>query len=250
MNSASDLLAALGRYTRFCLSATRAVPFLNVREMLHQAYVMGVGSLVVLLAVGAFSGAMLTVQGFASLRAFGTSELLGMFIALGGVREVFPLIGAGCVGAKVGSAVASEVATLKIGQQIDALEVMAVDPMRFLVAPRLVACIVVTPLLVGACLLAGLVSSYLIATLQLGVDQGVFVSRLLENISLRDLVSALVKALGFGMLTGTLACWHGYAADAGAASVGQASNRTVVQAMVTGGVLNLFVSNVFYGGLL
>jgi len=117
-------------------------------------------------------------------------------------------------------------------------------------APRLVACIVVTPLLVGACLLAGLVSSYLIATLQLGVDQGVFVSRLLENISLRDLVSALVKALGFGMLTGTLACWHGYAADAGAASVGQASNRTVVQAMVTGGVLNLFVSNVFYGGLL
>lgn len=247
---ATDLLAALGRYARFCADTARAAPFLDVRELLHQAYVMGVGSLVVMLAVGAFAGAMLTVQGFASLRAFGTPELLGMFIALGGVREVFPLIGAGCVGAKVGSAVASEVATLKIGQQIDALEVMAVEPMRYLVAPRVVACILVTPVLVGACLISGLVASYLIATLQLGVDQGAFLGRLFENITHRDLASGMAKAVAFGALTGSLSCWHGYAANAGAASVGTASNRTVVQAMVVGAIVNLFISNIFYGGLL
>ena len=105
---------------------------------------------------------MLTVQGYSSLRGFGTPELLGMFVSLAGVREVFPLIGAGCAGAKIGSAVASEIATMRLGQQLDALEVMGVDPVPHVYLPRMLACVIGTPLLVGVCILSGLVASYLI----------------------------------------------------------------------------------------
>ncbi|MEW5854275.1 MAG: ABC transporter permease [Myxococcota bacterium] len=246
----TSFLAAVGRYTRFTLAAVWALPRLDRAEMMHQAYLMGVGSILVILAVCAFAGAMLAVQGFASLKAFGTPELLGMFISLAGVREVFPLVGAGCAGAKLGSAVAAEVATLRIGQQIDALEVMSVDPMRYLVAPRMVACLVVTPLLVGAGLLAGLGAAYLTATLQLGVDPGSFITRALENISVTDLLAALVKGLAFGALTGSMACWQGFDAAGGPASVGTAANMAVVRSMMVGAVVNLFISQAFYGGLL
>jgi phospholipid/cholesterol/gamma-HCH transport system permease protein len=245
-----DLLAGVGSYTRFCGQAFMALRRADGRETLRQAYDAGVGSLAVILSVCGFAGAMLTVQGFASLAAFGTPEMLGMFVALAGVREVFPLIAAGCVGAKVGSALASEMATLRMGHQLDALEVMAVDPMEKLVAPRLIACVFMTPLLVGAGMMGGLVCSYVIATLQLSVDAGGFLGRALENMAPRDVAAGMTKAVLFGGLTGTLACWHGYGAQGGPQAVGRAANRAVVQAMVAGAVVNLLVSHGFYGGLL
>lgn len=249
MKPLKDALAGLGHYTRFCVQGVAAIPRMDLGEFSTQAWLMGVGSLLVMVAVCSFAGAMLTVQGFASLRAFGTPELLGMFVALSGVREVFPLVGAGCLGAKVGSAVAAEVATMRLGQQLDALDVMAVDPMRFVVAPRMVAAALMTPLLVGVGLMAGLASSYLIATLQLGVDPGAFSVRVMENLAARDILAGLLKALAFGCLTGSLACWHGFAAAGGPQSVGRAANLTVVQSMVVGAMVNLLISHLFYGGL-
>lgn len=242
-------LALVGAYVRFCARAARAVPAMDREETLAQARGVLFGSLLVVVAVGAFAGAMLTVQGYASLRAFGTPELLGMFVAVGGGREVIPLICAGCVGAKVGSAMASEVATLRVGQQLDALEVMAVDAFGYLVAPRLVACVLMTPVLVAVGLGAGLGASYLTATLQLGVDPGAFTSHMLKSLAPRDMVAAMVRALAFGGLASTLGCWHGWRVRTGAHSVGRAANLTVVQSMMVGAVVNLFISNGFYGGL-
>jgi phospholipid/cholesterol/gamma-HCH transport system permease protein len=243
------LLQAVGAYVRFCGRAALAAPRMDTVELRAQARGMVASSILVVAAVAAFAGAMLTVQGFASLKAFGTPEMLGMFVAMAGVREVFPLICAGCVGAKVGSAMAAEMATLRLGQQLDALEVMAVDPLRHLVAPRMLATLVVTPVLVAAGTLMGLFASYLTAVLQLGVDPGAFVHRLLESMAVRDLGAGVVKALAFGALTGTLGCWHGWRVPGGAQSVGRAANHTVVQTMMMGAVLNLLISTAFYGRL-
>lgn len=248
LRGAVGFLAGVGGYVRFSARSVLALPRLDVRQALDQAWEMGAGSLLVVVAVCGFAGAMLAVQGFASLTAFGAPELLGMFVALTGVREVFPMVGAGCVGAKLGSAVAAEVASLRMGQQLDALEVMAVDPLAYVVAPRMVSSVVVTPLLVGAGLVAGLASAYVVAVLQLGVDPGNFLARTFEALALRDVAAVVVKGLAFGSATGSLACFAGYAAMGGPAAVGRAANRAVVQAMVVGALLNLAISNAFYGG--
>jgi phospholipid/cholesterol/gamma-HCH transport system permease protein len=245
-----EALAAVGGYVRFSWAAWRAVPFMDGREALRQAYDMGVGSILVVATVCAFAGAMLTVQGAVSLQAFGAPEMLGMFVAVAGVREVFPLVAGGCVGAKVGSAMAAEMATLRAGHQLDALEVMGLDPARLLVAPRLVASVLTTPLLMGAGLCAGLGAGYLTATLQLGVDPGSFLTRGLESLSHRDLAATLVKGLLFGSLIGSLACWYGHDAGGGPEGVGQAANQSVVRGMMVGAVTNLVVSHLFFGGLL
>lgn len=249
MSAVGDALAQLGNLARFCGLVVLASLRLDRAQFTQQAWLMGSGSVLMTLAVCTFAGAMLTVQGFASLKAFGTPELLGMFVALSGVREVFPLVGAGCLGAKLGSAMAAEVATLRVGQQLDALSMMGVDPLRHVVAPRWLAAALVTPLLTGLGVMAGLLSSYLIATLQLGVDPGAFVARAAENLSARDLGAGLVKALAFGVITGALACWHGMAPASGPQGVGRAANLTVVQSMVAGAVVNLILSHLIYGGL-
>ena len=249
MNAAVGALATLGRFARFCAVGTAAIPMARGSAWRALCWEMFAGSILVTLAVTAFSGAMLTVQGFASLTSFGTPELLGMFVSLSGVREVFPLIGAGCVGAKLGSAMAAELATMRLGQQVDALEVMAVDPVTELVAPRLLAATVVTPLLVGLGLMGGLFASYLVATYQLGVDPGGFLARALDVLTAKDILAGLTKGTAFGALTGALACFHGLEPARGPGGVGDAANRTVVQAMVVGAVVNLLISHLFYGGL-
>lgn len=245
-----DALASVGAFSRFCVRGVRVLPRMDRRETLDVAASMAFGTLLVTLAVTAFAGAMLTVQGFASLKAFGTPELLGMFISLAGVREVFPLIAAGCIGAKLGSALAAEVATLRTGQQLDALEVMGIEPLEHLLMPRMTAATLVTPLLAGLGVLCGLGASGVIATLQLGVDPGAFWARALDSIHPRDIAAGLTKALAFGALTGSLGCWHGYTAGSGPWAVGRAANLTVVQLMVVGALVNLLLSHLFYGGLL
>jgi len=219
------------------------------RQLVKYAHEIGARSVLLVSVVCAFAGAMLAVQGFATLHMLGAPELLGMFIGLGGVREVFPLVAAGTVGARAGCAIAAEIATLQIGEQIDALEVMSVDPVAYLVAPRLLAAVLVTPLVMAVGVLAGLGAAYLTAVVQLGVDPGAYLARAYGPLSYHDSVGIIVKGLVFGVIVVVVTSIEGFRARGGAAGVGVAANRAVVRAMVAGSVVNLALSQLLFGGM-
>ncbi|HEY4224110.1 MAG TPA: ABC transporter permease [Myxococcota bacterium] len=196
-----------------------------------------------------FGGAMLTMQGALSLAPLGGAAMAGIVVGFGGVREVFPLLAAAAVAARSGAEFASELGTMKTTQQIDALEVMGVDPMRTLVAPRVLGSILGTPLCVLVAIGAGMIGAQAVGALQLGIDRGAMWSRLWSAVSVQDLYVGVAKAALLGFLLGVVATREGLVATGGAAGVGRATNRAVVRAMVVVCAASLLVTALVYGRL-
>jgi len=196
-----------------------------------------------------FAGLNLSVQSYASFERFGGQDMLGMFAGIGGVRELYPVMAAVVCGARIGANIAASLANMKISEQIEAFEVMAVDPMRYLVAPRMWACTLALPLLCGYADVIGLAASYVGAVYQLDLDGGSFVTQVMENVRLVDLLAGMVKGLVMGWMVAMISCFHGYtvAARDGAEGVGIATNLSIVHGAVLCIVVNLFLSWVMYG---
>ncbi|NVB39387.1 ABC transporter permease [Pseudenhygromyxa sp. WMMC2535] len=209
----------------------------------------GWGSLALLTMLTVFAGLNLSVQSYASFERFGGQDLLGLFAGVGGVRELFPVMAAVVCGARIGANLAASLANMKISEQIEALEVMAVDPLRYLVAPRLWAVTLALPLLCGYADVVGLAASYYGAVHQLGLDPGSFVTQIQEQVTLADLGVGLFKGLVMGWLIAVIACFHGYsvAKRDGADGVGVATNLAIVHGAVMCIVVNLLLSWLIYG---
>ena len=224
------------------------------RPPIHLAFVRevvdaGWGSLPLVAILALFSGLSLVVHGYEAFTRFGGEGLLGTFAAVGGVRELYPVICAVVCGARIGANLAASLANMKISEQIEALEVMAVDPMKQLVAPRLWAGLFAMPMLVVVADALGLLASYVGAVHQLGLDSGVFLVQLRENVGLFDIGAGVLKGLTMGWVVAIVACYEGYtvAKSEGARGVGSATNRAIVRACVACIVLNLALSAVLYG---
>lgn len=212
-------------------------------------YQAGVGSLALLTVLTVFAGLNLSVQSYSTFERFGGQDFLGMFAGIGGIRELYPVMAAVVCGARIGANLAASLANMKISEQVEALEVMAVDPLRYLVAPRLWAATLALPLLCGYADVVGLASSYFGAVIQLGLDGGTFVSQIRQHVGLVDLGVGVFKGLIFGWLVALISCFHGYRAakKEGAEGVGIATNRAIVHGAVACIVLNLGISWILYG---
>jgi len=219
------------------------------RILAEQLYRAGVGSMGLLTVLTLFAGLNLSVQSYSTFERFGGQDFLGMFAGIGGVRELYPVMAAIVCGARIGANLAAALANMKISEQVEALEVMSVDPMRYLVAPRLWAVALALPLLCGYADVVGIWASYYGAVHQLGLDGGTFVSQLQEFVHLEDLMVGVLKGLIFGWLVALVACFHGYRAAKkdGAEGVGIATNRAIVHGAVLCIVLNLVISWILYG---
>jgi phospholipid/cholesterol/gamma-HCH transport system permease protein len=209
----------------------------------------GWGSLALLTMLTTFAGLNLSVQSYGSFERFGGQDLLGMFAGIGGVRELYPVMAAVVCGARIGANLAASLANMRISEQIEALEVMAVDPLRYLIAPRLWAVTLALPLLCGYAIVVGLAASYVGAVYQLELDSGSFISQVQEQVSLADLGAGMFKGLIMGWLVAVISCFHGYnvAKRDGAEGVGIATNLAIVHGAVMCIVVNLFLSWVIYG---
>lgn len=218
-------------------------------QFVIHAYRAGVGSVALLTMLTIFAGLNLSVQSYATFERFGGQDFLGMFAGIGGVRELYPVMAAVVCGARIGANLAAALANMKISEQVEALEVMSVDPMRRLVAPRLWAVTFALPLLCGYADVIGIGASYVGAVYQLGLDGGTFMSQMREFVGLSDLLVGMLKGLAFGWLVALIACFHGYRAAKkdGAEGVGVATNRAIVHGAVMCIVLNLVISYVLYG---
>lgn len=245
------LIHKLIEFARFTLLALR-VQFTTLppREVLvTQTVDAGWGSLGLLTMLTMFAGLNLSVQSYGSFERFGGQDLLGMFAGIGGVRELYPVMAAVVCGARIGANLAASLANMKISEQIEALEVMAVDPMRYLVAPRLWAVTISLPLLCGYADVIGLGASYVGAVWQLGLDSGSFITQVQEQVRLSDLLTGMFKGLVMGWLIAVISCFHGYsvAKRDGAEGVGIATNLAIVHGAVMCIVINLILSWMIYG---
>ena len=204
-------------------------------------------SLPVVIVVALAAGAMITVQAAASLSLIGGGPFAGTLVGLSGVREIFPLLAAASVAARSGAEFASTLGAMKVGEQIAAIEVMGLDPLRLLVAPRIFAASLGTAAAVTVANVTGLLGSFFIGTVQLGIDPGAMWHHLMMSVDTLDLVVGIGKGLVLGWLIAVVATREGLVSDRGARGVGQATNRAVVRSMVVVCLTGLLITYSIYG---
>jgi len=216
------------------------------RQMLQSMEFIGVDSIPVILLVGLFVGAAFSLQTVSAFRMFSADAMVGSTVTLALCRELGPVLAAIMVTARVGSAMATELGSMRITEQIDALHTMAVNPVQYLVTPRIVASIIMVPLLNMVFVVVGVLGAYLVAVGLLGVDKGYFLSNIDWYVDIEDIVQGLVKASVFGLALSSIGCYQGFYAKGGARGVGLATTRAVVQACVTILVLDYFLTDIFF----
>jgi phospholipid/cholesterol/gamma-HCH transport system permease protein len=200
--------------------------------ILEQVHFIGSRSVTIVVLTSAFTGLVLALQGYNALVRFGAEQMVGALVALSLVRELAPVLGALMVTARAGSAIAATLGNMSVTEQIDALKTMAIDPLSYLVAPRIFAAVLVAPMLTALFTLTGLAVAQLFAVGVLGLDRAQFSSSVRDAIEWSDVVEGLSKSLTFAIVMVWIATYRGYRASGGAQGVGQATTRAVVETSV------------------
>jgi len=248
----TGVLSGIGRYGLFVAAFVQAVAQhgLPKGHTMREAYKIGIQSLPILVIISAFVGTNLALQGYNAFTPLGGQRLVGMFVALAGVRELAPIIAAAMIAAKAGTEMTSHIGVMRIREQIDALEVMAVNPLAHLVAPRLLGILMVLPALTMVAIFVMMAAACGVCVFQLGLNGEVFLEFATESIEAMDFVYGAIKAFVFGLIICSISCFYGFNCGQGPEGVGQATNRAVVLGSVICIVLNYFISELLYGGVL
>lgn len=228
-------LAESGNFARFTVRGfASAIGSRRLgRRLVRSAYEQGVRCLPVILIVGLFTGLVLGLQGYHTLSRFGSAALLGQLVSLTLVRELAPVLAALMLVGQAGSALTAELGIQRNSEQIDALETMGIDPYGFLVAPRLLAALLVYPMMSAFFTLIGLVGGWLSGSVLLSLEGGIYWASVHRAVHLSDVGQSMLKALVFGAITVALCCYNGFNAhrrrgSTGARAVSASTTRAVV----------------------
>ena len=229
-----DGLEGLGAYVRFLGRLIVATPgsLLRFDLILEQIYNTGALSLVIIMLSGLFVGMVLGLQGFQLLERFGSEESLGVAAAIGLVKELGPVVTALLFAGRAGTALASELGLMRATDQLSAMEMMAVDPIKRVVVQRFLGGVISVPLLAAIFSLIGVYGAQLIGVQLMGVDSGSFWSQMRAGVAFTDIYEGIVKSCIFGVACSLIAVYEGYYAIPTAAGVGRATTRTVVTSAV------------------
>ena len=220
---------------------------LPLRETAGQMALVGVNSIPIVLVTVAFSGMVLALYSAQPLVRLGVGSLVGGGVGLSVTRELAPVLTAVVVAARVGSAMAAEIGSMKITEQIDALRALAVSPVEYLVAPRFVASVVMLPILTVLADVVGIAGAYFVAVVN-GVPSGAFLSSVQNMVTPRDVTMGLIKTVFFGGVLAIVGCQQGLRTEGGATGVGRATTAAVVLSIVIIYILNFFLAYVMFGG--
>lgn len=206
---------------------------LQFSKIVQQIYFIGSKSIFVICLTGAFTGMVLGLQGYYTLSKFGSEGLLGAAVALSLIRELGPVLTAIMVIGRAGSAMAAEIGIMRISEEIDALDTMDINPIRFLVSPRIAASLVSFPLLTAIFVVVGIWGGYLSGSVLLGLNPGVYLSRVESGIVMDDIIGGGIKSLVFAIVVVTICCFQGYFTHTrsegyGAKGVGYSTTSAVV----------------------
>jgi phospholipid/cholesterol/gamma-HCH transport system permease protein len=241
-----DLLTAMGRFGLFLGQALgwAVVPPFKARQTLQRIWFVGFRSLSVILLTGAFTGMVLGLQGMLMLQRVGSEAFVGPLVAIALVRELGPVLAALMVTGRAGSALAAEFGVMRITEQIDALTVMALNPMRYLVVPTLVAGVVALPLLAWVFDVVGVYGGYLVTVKLFGLSSGTYFGQIRAFLDPTDIWVGFWKALAFGLVITWVAAYKGFHVGHGAEGVGRATTEAVVLASVLILVLDYFLGSI------
>ena len=206
-------------------------PYLHKR-VIKQIYFFGVKTVLVIVLTGAFSGMVLALQVYHVLAHFGAEAKLGSAVALSLIRELGPVISALMVTGRAGSALTAELGIMRISEQIDALDSMALNPFKYLVIPNLLAGIISLPILNAIFVVVGIWGGYFVGVELTGVSSGTYFGGIADSIDLKDVLQGLYKAVSFGLLISWVSCYKGYFARYGAEGVSKATTQSVVLSSV------------------
>ncbi len=243
-----NIARGAGAYTLLVsqgLAKTFVPPF-EWREFIKQLERVGVNSLPVVAVTSLFTGMVLALQTYDGFRRFQAEAYVPALLGLALVRELVPVLGGMMVAGRVGSAMAAEVGTMKVTSQIDALEVMATNPIQFLVVPRMWATAIMLPLLIAIGDLIGIYGGQFLITSILQEPQTGYMDRVFEFVDAEDFWSGMIKAAFFGAIVATVGCYQGLATRGGAEGVGRATTAAVVQASLGILVADFFLTKVLF----
>lgn len=185
-------------------------PPFDIHKIFQQIYFIGFKSIFVISLVGLFTGMVLGLQGYYTLVKFGSEGALGVAVALSIIRELGPVLTAIMIIGRAGSAMAAELGIMRITEQIDALETMNVNSIKYLFSPRLIASIICFPFLTAIFDVIGIIGGYITGVLLLGINSGSYFSKMESIVTMQDIMGGFYKALAFGILVVTICCYHGY----------------------------------------
>ena len=243
--SAVESVGAWGLLAARALLLTFRPPY-RLRVFFDAMQDVGVGSLFIVLLTGVFAGAVFSLQSVAAFRLFNAESLVGATVALTLSRELGPVLTALMVAGRSASSMATTLGTMRVTEQIDAMEVMAVDAVHYLVTPRIVATVLMMPMLSMLFLMVGMTGAYAVAIGLMGVDAGSFLINVEQMVQPSDLTNGAIKAAVFGFAVSAIGCYKGFTASGGAKGVGEATTSAVVVSSVMILVLNYFMTAIMF----
>lgn len=219
---------------------------LRIRLTIQQMEFIGVQSLPIILLSSAFTGAVFTLESYEAFALFGAQGMVGGTVGVALTRELSPTLTGLLVSGRAGSAMAAEIGSMRVSEQIDALEAMAVDPINYLIKPRLIASLLTVPMLTVVFDAVGIFGSWLVATYYLHMSSAEYGVRLFDWVDWDDIWVGIFKGFVFGAIIGTVACYKGFYTTGGAKGVGRATTSSVVVASVTLLIMNFVIAAVVF----
>ncbi|MEE9368335.1 MAG: ABC transporter permease [Pontiella sp.] len=215
-------------------------------ETVTQLFITGIKSLAVITVVALFTGMILALQTGLELRRYGQEVYIGSAVAVSMIREMGPFMTGLIIAASVGSAIAAQLGTMTVSEEIAALEVMSINPNRFLVMPRLVALVVMMPILSAYTNILGILGGAVVGTTQLGVSVQAYMDNATQFATNKDLYVGLFKSFIFGIIITTVACHQGFMTTEGAVGVGKATRSSVIISFLIILVVGYMITRMFY----
>lgn len=242
------ILQAIGAIAMFAAATVRHMltPPLFVRHILRQFIDIGYYSLPVVGMTALFTGMVLALQSFTGFSRFNAESAIASVVALSVTRELAPVLAGLMVAGRVGASIAAEIGTMRVTEQIDALTTLSVNPMKYLVVPRVIAGTLMLPTLVLIGDIIGVYGGYVVSTKVLGFSAGNYLTQTWDVLEPIDVISGLVKAAVFGFIVTLMGCYHGYNSDRGAQGVGAATTNAVVSASIFILVFNFLLTQIFF----
>lgn len=247
----AGVLGFLGAVGRVCTFAGRAVgaaltPPVFWRQIARQTLEVGYFSLPVVGLTTLFTGMVLALQSYTGFARFNAEGAVAGIVVLSITRELAPVLAGLMVAGRVGAAMAAELGTMRVSEQIDALRTLSVNPMRYLVAPRVIAGTLMLPILVLLGDVIGVAGGFAVGVVDLGFGHGSYLTQTWETLESMDVISGLAKAAVFGFIVALMGCYHGYNARGGAQGVGAATMHAVVSASILILLFNYLMTQVFF----
>lgn len=229
--SVIDSIWRTGMATRFLMQVLwrSGTSWRRTHLIIREIYSSGVLSLIIIIVSGLFVGMVLGLQGYQTLQAYGSEESIGVLVALSLVRELGPVVAALLFASRAGSAITAEIGLMKTTEQLKAMEMMAVDPIARIIAPRFWGGVISMPLLAAIFSIVGIFGGYLVGVVLIGVDEGIFWSQMQAAVDVRDdVLNGVIKSIVFGFAISAIALYEGYDAMPTPEGISRATTRTVV----------------------